>query len=63
METLKEARVTYFQSKKEDTVANDFQASTEYIDSIRKSSETVFARTEALANKNTSFKVMRTRFQ
>ncbi|XP_015108711.1 UV radiation resistance associated protein [Diachasma alloeum] len=41
---------------------NDYQASTEFIDSIRKSSENVFARTEALANKKTSFKVMKPRF-
>lgn len=40
---------------------NDYQASTEFIDSIRKSSENVFARTEALASKKTSFKVMKPR--
>ncbi|XP_011298562.1 UV radiation resistance-associated gene protein [Fopius arisanus] len=41
---------------------NDFQASSEFINSIRKSSENVFARTEALASKKTSFKVMKPRF-
>lgn len=39
----------------------DFQASSEYIDIIRRSSENVYARTEALANKKTSFKVMKPR--
>ncbi|XP_050479899.1 UV radiation resistance-associated protein isoform X1 [Bombus huntii] len=39
----------------------DFQASDEYIDIIRRSSESVYARTEALANKKTSFKVMKPR--
>ncbi|XP_058804895.1 uncharacterized protein LOC131672011 [Phymastichus coffea] len=39
----------------------DFTSSTEYMDSIRRSSENVYARTEALANKTTSFKVMRPR--
>jgi len=36
------------------------QASNEYIDVIRRSSENVYART-ALANKKTSFKVMKPR--
>ncbi|XP_011641027.1 UV radiation resistance-associated gene protein [Pogonomyrmex barbatus] len=40
----------------------DIQASSEYIDIIRRSSENVCARTEALANKTTSFKVMKPRF-
>ncbi|KAK0098540.1 hypothetical protein PV326_007000 [Microctonus aethiopoides] len=40
---------------------NDYRTSTEFIDSIRKSSENVFARTEALASKKTSFKVMKPR--
>ncbi|XP_046825786.1 UV radiation resistance-associated gene protein isoform X1 [Vespa crabro] len=39
----------------------DFQASSDYIDIIRRSSEDVYARTEALANKKTSFKVMKPR--
>ncbi|KZC04061.1 PREDICTED: UV radiation resistance associated protein [Dufourea novaeangliae] len=39
----------------------DFQASSEYIDIIKRSSENVYARTEALANKQTSFKVMKPR--
>lgn len=39
----------------------DVQASSEYIDIIRRSSENVCARTEALANKKTSFKVMKPR--
>lgn len=39
----------------------DIQASSEYIDVIRRSSENVCARTEALANKKTSFKVMKPR--
>nr|XP_033334277.1 UV radiation resistance-associated protein [Megalopta genalis] len=39
----------------------DFQASSEYIDIIKRSSENVYARTEALANKKTSFKVMKPR--
>ncbi|KAG7206337.1 hypothetical protein KM043_003708 [Ampulex compressa] len=39
----------------------DIQASSEYIDIIRRSSENVYARTEALANKKTSFKVMKPR--
>lgn len=39
----------------------DIQASSEYIDIIRRSSENVCARTEALANKKTSFKVMKPR--
>ncbi|KAF7394039.1 hypothetical protein HZH68_010858 [Vespula germanica] len=39
----------------------DFQASSDYIDIIRRSSENVYARTEALANKKTSFKVMKPR--
>ncbi|XP_060817907.1 UV radiation resistance-associated gene protein isoform X1 [Bombus pascuorum] len=39
----------------------DFPASDEYIDIIRRSSESVYARTEALANKKTSFKVMKPR--
>lgn len=39
----------------------DFQTSDEYIDIIRRSSESVYARTEALANKKTSFKVMKPR--
>ncbi|CAL7948415.1 unnamed protein product [Xylocopa violacea] len=39
----------------------DFQASSEYMDIIRRSSENVYARTEALANKKTSFKVMKPR--
>ncbi|XP_034934086.1 UV radiation resistance-associated gene protein [Chelonus insularis] len=40
---------------------NDFQTSSELIDSIRRSSENVFARTEALASKTSSFKVMKPR--
>ncbi|XP_078048608.1 UV-resistance associated gene [Augochlora pura] len=39
----------------------DFQASSEYMDIIKRSSENVYARTEALANKKTSFKVMKPR--
>ena len=39
----------------------NFQASSEYIDIIKRSSENVYARTEALANKKTSFKVMKPR--
>ncbi|XP_076387065.1 UV-resistance associated gene isoform X2 [Megachile rotundata] len=39
----------------------DFQTSSEYIDTIKRSSENVYARTEALANKKTSFKVMKPR--
>ncbi|XP_012530702.2 UV radiation resistance-associated protein isoform X2 [Monomorium pharaonis] len=39
----------------------DIQTSSEYIDVIRRSSENVCARTEALANKKTSFKVMKPR--
>lgn len=39
----------------------DIQTSSEYIDIIRRSSENVCARTEALANKKTSFKVMKPR--
>ncbi|XP_071578467.1 UV radiation resistance-associated gene protein [Temnothorax nylanderi] len=39
----------------------DIQASSEYIDVIRRSSENVCARTEALANKKASFKVMKPR--
>ncbi|XP_015171627.1 PREDICTED: UV radiation resistance associated protein isoform X1 [Polistes dominula] len=39
----------------------EFQASSDYIDIIRRSSENVYARTEALANKKTSFKVMKPR--
>lgn len=45
----------------EETSKRDYQASTEYIDIIRRSSENVYARTEALANKKTSFKVMKPR--
>lgn len=41
--------------------SHNFTSSTEYMDSIRRSSESVYARTEALANKTTSFKVMRPR--
>ncbi|XP_012260852.2 uncharacterized protein LOC105688841 [Athalia rosae] len=48
-------------SSKESLEPEDSRASSEFIDSIRRSSETVFARTEALANKQTSFKVMRPR--
>ena len=40
---------------------SDIQASSEFIDVIRRSSENVCARTEALANKKTSFKVMKPR--
>ncbi|KAK2586104.1 hypothetical protein KPH14_008384 [Odynerus spinipes] len=40
---------------------HDFQASSDYIDIMRRSSENVYARTEALANKKTSFKVMKPR--
>lgn len=39
----------------------DIQPSSEYIDIIRRSSDNVCARTEALANKKTSFKVMKPR--
>ncbi|XP_011870520.1 PREDICTED: UV radiation resistance-associated gene protein [Vollenhovia emeryi] len=39
----------------------DIQASSEYIDVIKRSSENVCARTEALVNKKTSFKVMKPR--
>ncbi|XP_057318740.1 UV radiation resistance-associated gene protein [Microplitis mediator] len=42
-------------------VINDYRTSSELIDSIRRSSENVFARTEALASKKTSFKVMKPR--
>ncbi|KAJ8681517.1 hypothetical protein QAD02_017309 [Eretmocerus hayati] len=41
--------------------ANQITTSSEYMNSIRRSSENVYARTEALANKTTSFKVMRPR--
>lgn len=62
-ELLKETQLCLFQNKQEDNMAKDLQTSTEYINSIRKSSENVFARTEALANKKASFKVMRSRLQ
>ncbi|XP_076175811.1 UV-resistance associated gene isoform X2 [Ptiloglossa arizonensis] len=39
----------------------DFQVSSEYIDIIRRSSENLYALTEALANKKSSFKVMKPR--
>ncbi|XP_012280784.1 UV radiation resistance-associated gene protein isoform X2 [Orussus abietinus] len=39
----------------------DLQASSEYLNSMKRSSDNVFARTEALASKNTSFKVMKPR--
>ncbi|XP_043260871.1 UV radiation resistance-associated protein [Colletes gigas] len=39
----------------------DFETSSDYIDIIKRSSENVYARTEALANKKTSFKVMKPR--
>ncbi|OAD54507.1 UV radiation resistance-associated protein [Eufriesea mexicana] len=45
----------------DETTKCDFQASSEYMDIIRRSSENVYARTEALANKKTSFKVMKPR--
>ncbi|XP_076236627.1 UV-resistance associated gene [Calliopsis andreniformis] len=45
----------------DETNACDFQTSSEYIDIIRRSSEQVYARTEALTNKKTSFKVMKPR--
>ncbi|OXU25616.1 hypothetical protein TSAR_010175 [Trichomalopsis sarcophagae] len=41
--------------------SDEFTSSTEYMDSIRRSSKSVYARTEALANKTTSFKVMKPR--
>ena len=45
----------------DETSKRDYQTSSEYIDIIRRSSENVYARTEALANKKTSFKVMKPR--
>ncbi|XP_053972869.1 UV radiation resistance-associated protein isoform X2 [Hylaeus anthracinus] len=45
----------------DETKKCDFEASSDYIDIIRRSSENVYARTEALANKKTSFKVMKPR--
>ncbi|XP_046490380.1 UV radiation resistance-associated gene protein isoform X1 [Neodiprion pinetum] len=52
---------TLFKSSRNCTEPDDSRTSSEYIDSMRRSSENVFARTEALANKRTSFKVMRPR--
>ncbi|XP_074098660.1 UV-resistance associated gene [Cotesia typhae] len=49
------------QPNKVQEVINDYRTSSEFIDSIRRSSENVFARTEALASKKTSFKVMKPR--
>lgn len=43
----------------DETTKCDFQTSSEYIDIIKRSSENVYARTEALASKKTSFKVMK----
>ena len=43
----------------DETTKCDFQTPSEYIDIIKRSSENVYARTEALASKKTSFKVMK----
>ncbi|XP_066598188.1 UV radiation resistance-associated gene protein isoform X2 [Prorops nasuta] len=47
--------------KQSDDKQCDFRTSSEYMDLIKRSSENVYARTEALANKKSSFKVMRPR--
>lgn len=58
-------RLDYFQpnngsrERNNGAESEDIGASSQYINSIRQSSENVYARTEALANKQTSFKVMR----
>ncbi|XP_015594741.1 UV radiation resistance-associated gene protein isoform X2 [Cephus cinctus] len=59
--SLVTGQLSFFSESNDDKKSNDLQASSEYIDSVRRSSENVFARTEALAKKNTSFKVMRPR--
>lgn len=58
---INNVNLTNLQTNKVEQVINNYQASSELIDSIRKSSENVFARTEALASKKTSFKVMKPR--
>ncbi|XP_046752213.1 UV radiation resistance-associated gene protein isoform X2 [Diprion similis] len=60
-ESLVSMPPTVLKSSRDNTEPDDSRTSSEYINSIRRSSENVFARTEALANKRTSFKVMRPR--